>query len=260
MTKFIQELLNITFLYYVSVRMLFQFKRSGMRIFIQTILTQLYGIGVRSVPVVSIIGILAGIIFITLFIGIFGEITGVKSIGEVVAVIILREISPLVTGFIMIMRSVTAITTQLGIMRIQREIEAMEVMGISPIRYLVTPRMVGGVASLYCLNVVFNIMAFTSGYIASYFIISLPFEVFSSSVFSAFSILDIIAYNVKIFVGGTVIILMACYYGLSVSASSTEIPRAVSQAAVSTLLFLSIFYSIVFFFTLIINEMLVSVD
>ena len=121
-------------------------------------------------------------------------------------------------------------------MRVQREIEALEAMGIPPIRHLVTPRVFGGVLSVFGLSVVFATVALFGGFFMAQALVNLPAEVFFGSVLTATAPADLAVFCIKVFVGGTGVFLIACYHGMDVTRSPSEVPIAVSRAALNALI------------------------
>ena len=165
-------------------------------------------------------------------------------------IVVFREVAPLLTGGVVIVRSVTAISAELGVMRVQREIEAIEAMGLSPIRQLITPRIFGGLLSLFGLNMLFNAVALAGGFLLAQFLVNIPADVFFQSVFSAVKPIDILGLTLKIGVGGIGVFLIACYHGMAVGRSSTEVPVAVSRASLNSLVFLVVLHGSVSFWVL----------
>jgi phospholipid/cholesterol/gamma-HCH transport system permease protein len=195
---------------------------------------------------VVVLALAVGVFAIVEGVGGIGALSGAESLGRMVTVVVLREVAPLLTGGVVIVRSVTAIAAELGTMRVQREIEALEAMGISPIRQLVTPRIFGGLLSLFGLNILFNAVALAGGFLLARLLVSsIPAAVFFRSVLSAISPVDIVAFSTKIFVGGIGVFLIACYHGMAVERSSTEVPVAVSRASLNSLIFLVVLHAIV---------------
>lgn len=238
------ELFNLIFLLMVSIRMLFKKEQTGNTDFSRSILQQVYFTAFKALPAVFLLALIVGSISVVYMISGLGAISGMETIGKLTAQMVVREISPVTCAFLMIVRSSTAVTAQFGIMRIQREIEAMEIMGISPVRYLVLPRLIGGLISFFCINIVFVFTSIAGGFVIANLMITLPFSLFYNSFFSALTLIDIIAVFIKIFIGGLSIFLLACYYGMGVKKASTEIPVAVSKAASRNLLFTAVIYFI----------------
>ncbi|MFO8071737.1 MAG: ABC transporter permease [Polyangia bacterium] len=241
-------------LLYLSVKVVWTNRKLGQRDFLRQVMLQIYYTGVQaSWPVVTL-ALAVGAFAIVEGVGGIGSLSGAESLGKMVTVVVLREVSPLLTGGVVIVRSVTAIAAELGTMRIQREIEALEVMGISPIRQLVTPRVFGGLLSLFGLNVLFNAVALVGGFLIARLLVSIPAEVFFRSVLSAVAPADIVAFAVKTVVGGIGVFTIACYHGMSVDRSSTEVPVAVSKAALNALVFLVVLHAIVSLSALLSSE------
>ena len=131
-------------LLYLSGKVLWVDRDLGQRPFIQQTLLQVYHSGVGALPAVVLLAALVG--------GVAGVLPtvaaatpgGVESMSQLISQVVMQHLTPWVTGSLVIIRSVPTITADLGIMRVQREIEAVEVMGLSPVGYLITPRIVGG--------------------------------------------------------------------------------------------------------------------
>lgn len=228
-------------LFYLSVKVVWTNRDLGQRDFLKQVFLQIYFTGVQAIVPVSVVALAVGTFAIISGMGSVGIImTGSENIGQIVTVVVIREIAPLLTGGIVIVRSATAISAELGGMRVQREIEALEAMGISPVLQLLTPRIFGGLISFSGLNVLFDTVALVCGFAISQAVVSIPADVFFKSVFSAVTPLDLVGLLIKVVVSGTGIFLISCYHGMSVGRSSTEVPIAVSRASLNALVFLLI--------------------
>lgn len=238
-------LLMLLGLLYLSIKVVWTDRDLGQRDFLRQVLLQIYFTGVQAAGQVVVLGIAVGAFTVVEGIGGIGTISGAESLGRLVTVVVLRDVAPLLTGGVVIVRSITAITAEIGVMRVQREIEALEVMGVSPVRYLVTPRIFGGFFSLFVLNVLFNVAALVSGLIVGWLMVSIPADLFLRAVVSALSPTDLVAFSLKLMVGGLGIFLISCYHGMSVGSSPAEVPMAVSKASLNALVFLVVLHAIV---------------
>jgi phospholipid/cholesterol/gamma-HCH transport system permease protein len=241
----VRYLLLLIGLFYLSLKVLWTERDQGQRDFLRQVMQQIYFTGVQAIGPVLGLGLTVGFFAIVEGMAGFGTLSGAESLGRMVTVVVLREVAPLLTGGIVIVRSITAIAAELGVMRVQREIEALEVMGISPIRYLIAPRILGGLASLVALNVIFGAVALVGGFLIARLLVSIPADIFFRSVVMAVSPADLVALFLKLSVGGVGIFLIGCYHGMDVGRSPTEVPVAVSRAALNSLVFLVLFYSTV---------------
>jgi phospholipid/cholesterol/gamma-HCH transport system permease protein len=229
----------------LSLKILWVGRHLGQRDFVRQVLLQVYFTAVQAMGPVIVLALCVGVVAIAQGVGGIGALSGVDHLGRMITVVVLREIAPLLTGVVVIVRSVTAISAELGVMRVQREIEALEVMGIPPLRHLIAPRLLGGVISLFGLNVLFSACALAGGYVIAQFFISLPAGVFFRAVLAATSPIDLLALLLKTCLGGLGLFLIACFHGMDVERSSTEVPVAVSRAALNALVFLVVLHGAV---------------
>lgn len=234
-------------LFYLSFKVVWTERDLGQRDFLRQVLMQIYFTGVQAIMPVVTLALGVGVFAIVEGVGGIGSLSGADSLGRMVTVVVLREVGPLLTGGVIIVRSVTATAAELGVMRVQREIEALEVMGISPVRYLVTPRLFGGLFSLLALNVLFSIAALLGGFLIARFLVSIPADLFLRAVVLAISPIDIVAFALKILLGGFGVFVIACFHGLQVGRSSTDVPVEVSRAALNALVYLFLVYGAISF-------------
>lgn len=155
-------------------------------------------------------------------------------LGNVLIIIIARELGPLVTALIVISRSGSAIATEIAVQKWSREILSMELMGIDPSLYIVFPRIIASILSIFSLIIFFDIVAFFGGYLISLTTIYIPMDVFFQNLLHSYTLKDMLSTVIKSFFFGMLIPLIACYYGLKPE-SKFEIPIYVSRAVSRTL-------------------------
>jgi len=252
----INDFINISYLFYFTIKLLFNFNKAERKALGKTVLIQTYFSGVKALPAIIIISFFVSLIFLYSLSGFFTELQGIVDAAiKIMPVLIFREIGPVIIAFYLIVRSVTAITAQFGVMRIQREIEAMELMGISPLKFLVLPRVIGGVLGVFSLNIIFSVFTFLFILLMGNLFLALPMQLFLDSVANNITLIDIVSFIIKNFFGAIGIFFIAVYYGFSVSKSSLEIPQKISKAAVSSLIFLMVFYLMNSIITILIIDM-----
>ena len=123
-------------------------------------------IGVKSLGIVVLTGSFTGMVFaLQSYIG-FQRVGGEQFIGAVVALGLIRELGPVLTGLMVTGRAGSAITAEIGTMRITEQIDALRTLRINTLQYLVVPRILAGIAILPCLTV----FAMWSGIIGGYII------------------------------------------------------------------------------------------
>ena len=147
---------------------------------------------------------------------------------------ITRELGPLLTAFIVIARSATAIATEIAGMVIDHEIEAYISVGVDPIEYLSVPRFIGVTISLVLLNIFFSAFGLVGSYMVAQVFHTLSAEYYFANLLKTLSIQDIFISIVKSVAFGMIISIGAITEGLSVERARTEVPiaglRAVSNA------------------------------
>ena len=131
------------------------------------LLRQILFTGFEALNLIALIGLVIGGTIIIQGISVFENFGQGYFFYTILILIITRELGPLLTAFIIIARSGTSISTELGYMVVNHEVEALESIGILPIRYLVVPRVYAVVISLFCLNIYFNIAGLIGGYLVS---------------------------------------------------------------------------------------------
>ena len=228
---------------YLSLKMLWVGGHLGQRDFFRQVLQQVYFTAVQAIGPVVVLALGVGAFAIAEGVGGIGALSGADHLGRMATVVLLREVAPMLTGIVVIVRSVTAIAAELGTMRVQREVEALEVMGIPPIRQLVTPRVFGGLLSVFCLSVLFSATALVGGFALARLLVTLPAQVFFSAVLAATEPIDVLVFAAKTLLGGLGVFVIACYHGMDIAGSPSEIPVAVSQAALNSLIFLVLTHS-----------------
>jgi phospholipid/cholesterol/gamma-HCH transport system permease protein len=140
--------------------------------------------------------------------------------------LITRELGPLLTAFIIIARSGTAIATEIAGMVVSHEIEAYISVGIDPIEHLGVPRFLGVTVSVFLLNIYFSLFGLGFSFIVSMFFNAMPASIYFNNLLQVLSISDILITVIKSIAFGMVISTVALYYGFAVERASTEVPVA----------------------------------
>lgn len=224
-------------------------KRVGsLKIGTNVLFRQVLFTGVNALPLIALVSLAIGGISIIQSLTFLGRIGGQAFIGPILVTVIIRELGPLLTGFIVIGRSGTAITTEIGNMVVSHEIEALESMGVDPVRYLVLPRLYGVTASLISLNIYFDIFAIIGGFLVSKLFLITSFNVFLSNILDTMALSDVAISLLKGFIFGILIALICSFKGFSVKISSTEVPRMTTSAVVNAITAIFLADGIITFF------------
>jgi phospholipid/cholesterol/gamma-HCH transport system permease protein len=194
---------------------------------------QIYFTGIQALKIISVIAALIGIVIITQV----ASLAGLNSalIGKILIWTVVRELGPLLTVIIVIARSCTAMSSELGTMKIGGEIDSLGLMGISPLHYLVVPRVAGTTVSLLVLTLYFQIIAVTGGVVATSMLMDASFLQQMRAIFSELSPFEIAIPALKSVVFGLAVSSISCYHGLRVKSSITEIPQVTTVAVMQSL-------------------------
>jgi len=149
---------------------------------------------------------------------------------SILITIIVRELGPLLTAFIVIARSATAIATEIAGMVISHEVEAYISVGVDPIEHLAVPRFLGVTISLVLLNIYFSIFGLAGSFIVAQIFSSMPIDYYFNNILQVLTIHDLLLSIIKSIAFGTVISIGAVIQGFSVERASTEVPVAGLQA------------------------------
>ncbi len=225
------------------------FKRdgNGRTIVWYNIIEQIYFTAVQSLPVIISIALIVGSMLIIQL----SMISDKYDLSKVIVFLVIREVGPMTTALIVIMRSATAVTIEISYMNILNEIEAVEMAGIDPMRFFCLPRLVGMTFAVLSLFVVFDITALFGGYLITWAITDLPLDNYFDQIGKAISIDDVFVGIIKAVFFGIIISALSLYNGLKSKKRITHIPIVVSKTSLNCFfycLLINLFISGLFFF------------
>ncbi len=201
-------------------------KHIGYKVLVMQILFT----GFEALSIISLIGISLGVVIIIQGLTLLPQFGQGDLIYKILVVVITKELGPMLTAFIIIARSATAISTELGNMVVSHEIEAYIATGIDPVSYLVVPRFLGVTISLVILNLYFNISGLIGSYFVSQFIRQVTFLEYFRNLLLVLRPVIIFSSLFKSIVFGMIISTVATYNGFKVEGSTTEIPVVVIKS------------------------------
>jgi phospholipid/cholesterol/gamma-HCH transport system permease protein len=202
-------------------------RRTGPRL-----VAQLSTHGVGALPVVILASVFIGL---TTAVQTSYQLMGVVPkyfVGMGVGRLVLIELAPVFAGFIVAGRSASAMAAEIGAMRVSEQIDALEVMGVDPYRYLCLPRMLATMVGLPVLVAVTELVAVFTALVISSTLLQIPASVFTYGVTHFFMVRDFTGGLVKAFVFGLLIGGSGCYYGFHVSGGAEAVGKATTRAVV----------------------------
>lgn len=240
-TKNFEYTARVLLMVYLSLRAAIADQAQSFRTIFGVVSAHIYFTGWQAVPLISVLALGAGGVVILQSSSNLNLLGGTEMIGKLLVVIIVREIGPLLTALVVIARSGTAVASEVGNMRANREIEALESMGINPLSYIVFPRILGGVVSVVCLAIYFILISLMGGFALTRMLHDIPFAFYTESLARAVAAEDIWLFLLKNTFSGIIIFVVSCYQGLSVQRSPTEVPVVTTQAVVKSMIYVVIF-------------------
>lgn len=191
--------------------------------------------GVGSVPLVAMVSFFLGLTMALLTGYQLQRFGTERLVPGLVAIAFTRELGPLLTGIMLAARIGASFTAELGTMQVSEEVEAIEAMGIGPLRFLVAPRLLALFALMPCLNVISSAAAIfaTSLVCRAYF--NIAFVYFQDLVIHSLLIRDIVTGILKSFMFGLLIGAIACYRGLTVRGGAAGVGTSTTSSVVTAI-------------------------
>jgi len=204
---------------------------TGPRYF-QDTLDQMDDIGVGSLPIVLLSGFFIGAVMVLQTGSQFTRFGQAALTGDVVAIALVRELGPTLTGILVAGRCASGIASELGSMLVTEQVDAMRAMGTDPSRKLVTPRVVATILMLPLLTALNDFVGLLGGCVASVFSLRLGAVEFWTRAIKALDFADLMQGFTKPMVYGFVLATVGCYKGLTVRGGTQGVGRATTQAVV----------------------------
>src|SRR3954453_2682972 len=191
--------------------------------------------GVGSVPLVSMVSFFLGLTMALLTGYQLQRFGTERLVPGLVAIAFTRELGPLLTGIMLAARIGAAFTAELGTMQVSEEVEAIEAMGISPLRFLVAPRMLALFSLMPCLSVISSVAAIFATALISNAYFNIAFVYFNDLVLSSLLIRDIVTGIIKSFLFGLLIGAIACFRGLNVKGGASGVGSSTTSSVVTAI-------------------------
>jgi phospholipid/cholesterol/gamma-HCH transport system permease protein len=200
--------------------------------------------GVRCVPVVTIVGLFAGLVLGLQGYYVLTRFGSAGLLGTFVSLTLTRELAPVLAALMIVGQAGSAIAAEIGIHRNSEQIDALVTMGIDPLGYLITPRLFASLFVFPILTVAFTWVGIAGGYVSGSILLGLDSGVYWSAVHSAIRSADVRECLLKALVFGLITIAICCHSGFTTHrrsgvggsrAVSVSTTRAVVLASVATL-------------------------
>jgi len=194
---------------------------------------QFFKVGVKSVAVVVATALLTGAIMVIQSGNSVQETGATGLVGWATGTAVLSEVGPILIGLMFSGRVGANNTAELGAMVVTDQVNALRVLGMDPVRYLVVPRFLSMIVMLVLLTCIGDLFALTGGAIACQAILGIDQRVFWQSVLDSHLLDEMTMGLVKAFVFGGAISVVSCYFGLNVKGGAEGVGRAVNDSVVT---------------------------
>jgi phospholipid/cholesterol/gamma-HCH transport system permease protein len=201
---------------------------------IAAIFHQVEETGINALPIVGLLSFLIGVVLAYQAVDQLKQFGAQQLTVNGLGIIILREMGVLMTSIIVAGRSGSAFTAQIGTMRVNEEIDAMQTMGLNTIDTLVLPRIIGLVIALPLLTFYADIMGLIGGGIMCYFDLGMTVPVFMRQLQGAVSVNTLVVGLIKAPVFAFVIALVGCYEGFQVERNAASVGLLTTRSVVES--------------------------
>jgi phospholipid/cholesterol/gamma-HCH transport system permease protein len=194
-------------------------------------------VGADALPIVGLISFLLGMILA------FQSAVPMKRFGaeifvaDLIGLSMLRELGPLMTAILLAGRSGAAFAAEIGTMRVNQEVDAMTTMGLNPVRFLVTPRIIAALLMTPLLVLFSDLVGLIGGALTMQSF-AIPYVTFLKEVDSAVTMTDFLAGFVKSFVFAVIVAGIGCLRGLQTAAGASAVGDSATKAVVSGIILL----------------------
>jgi phospholipid/cholesterol/gamma-HCH transport system permease protein len=217
----------------------------GKPLRLQRAVSQAMDVGVRALPILSLITFFIGLILALQAAYELRRFGAMNYVATAVAISMSRELGPLITAIVVIGRSGSAFAAEIGTMKVTEEIDALETMAISPVRFLVTPKFLAMIVMLPCLTIWANAMGILGGSLFGVAQAGFTFGRYIQVSLDSLLLRDIMTGLVKSVMFGITITAVGCQEGLATGAGAEQVGRSTTRAVVMSI-FLVVLVDLVF--------------
>lgn len=193
---------------------------------------QIWFIGYQSTLVILLTGVFSGMVLGLQGFHTLNRFGSTALLGPMVALSLIKELGPVLSALMVTGRAGSAMTAEIGIMRISEQIDALELMGLNPYRYLVVPKVIGGVVALPLLTAIFDVVGIFGGYFVGGKLLGVGEGTYFGEMANYVKMDDILEGLYKSLSFAVLITWVCCYKGYFAGFGAEGVSRATTQAVV----------------------------
>ncbi len=210
------------------------------RLMIREYAQQIYRLGVLGWPIVALSGLLLGLSIIVYIAAQLRKIHLEELIGSLLVIVVVRELGPILTALLVLLRSGAAMIVEIGTMKLDREMEALELLGLEPELVVGAPRFWGLLLSLIILFGIFLFSAIIGGYLFGQVLTDIYWQKLWRSFLAALNWEDVVISAGKIVFFAMAMGSIAIYYGLATKDHWESLAEQTAAGAVAALIALGL--------------------
>jgi len=195
----------------------------------------LYHIGATALPITALVGFLIGVVLAYLISQQLRQFGADAFIVDILGISLIRELGPVLAAILIAGRSGSAITAQIGVMRVTEELDAMRVMGISHSYRLVMPRALALAIVMPLISVWTTVAALLGGMLAADFVMGVTPAFFITALPEAVQLSNLTLATAKSVVFGVLIALIGCHFGLRVKPNTESLGQGTTASVVTSI-------------------------
>jgi phospholipid/cholesterol/gamma-HCH transport system permease protein len=196
------------------------------------ILQQMEFVGFGSLFIVMLTGLFTGAVFTLQSVNALERVGMESMVGSTVLIAVARELAPVLASLMVTGRVGSAIATELGTMRVSEQIDALEVMAVEPIGYLIVPRLIACAVMLPCLVVIFDLVASLGSYVVAVLWLHIDEGSYIARIRWYLDPIDFAHGLYKSVVFGVVIAVVGCYKGFNARGGARGVGLATTETVV----------------------------
>jgi phospholipid/cholesterol/gamma-HCH transport system permease protein len=215
-------------------------RRRQQSVKLPAVFTQMMQVGIEAVPIVTVLSFTIGVMLAIQGIATLRTFGAESQVVLGIAISVTREFSPLITGILIAGRSGSALAARIGTMQISQEIDALRVIGVSPVRYLVAPALLAMMIMLPVLTFYADIISMLGGAVYSSLDLGMSLQAYADRSLEVLKVADIMQGLWKSLVFAVIIILVSFTNGFSVSGGAEGVGKATTRSVVLAITYIII--------------------
>ena len=226
---------------------------SGRRIKHAQLVKQMVRVGFNAIPIVFLVIFFVGMIIAFQMAYVLRRFNVVEYAASVVSIAMVRELGPMLTGVVMAGFAGASIAAELGTMRVNEEISALESIGLNPVGYLVVPRLLATMIMVPCLTILADLVGIMGGFVIGTGLLGINYTLWFNRSIEFLVYKDIYTGTIKSLFFAIIVALISCYEGFRVEGGPEGVGRATTRSVVIIIVMViaaDCFFTALFYFIL----------